>query len=63
MADEYTDISTVEEMSVFCCWEEKGIPEEHFLEIIHLRQANAKSIYSALVECLKEKKRQISKIV
>ena len=63
MADECTDISIVEEMSVFCRWEEKGIPEEHFLEIIHLRQANAESIYSALVECLKEKKLQISKIV
>ena len=49
-------------MSVFCRWEEKGIPEEHFLEI-HLRQANAESIYSALAECLKEKKLQISKIV
>ena len=53
MADECTDILTVEEMSVFCRWEEKGIPDEHFLEIIHLRQANAESIYSALVECLK----------
>ena len=50
-------------MSVFCRWEEKGIPEEHFLEIIHLRQANADSIYSTLVECLTEKKLQISKIV
>ena len=63
MADECTDISTVEEMSVFCRWEEKGITEEHFLEIIHLCQANAESIYSALVECLKDKKLQISKIV
>ena len=63
MADECTDISTVEEMSVFCRWEENGIPEERFLEIIHLRQANAESIYSALVECLKEKKLHISKIV
>ena len=63
MADECTDISTVEEMSVFCHWEEKRIPEEHFLDIIHLCQANAESIYSALVECLKEKKLQISKIV
>ena len=63
MADECTHISTVEEMSVFCRWEEKGIPEEHYLEIIYLLQANAESIYSALIECLKEKKLQISKIV
>ena len=50
-------------MSIFCRWEEKGIPEEHFLKIIHLRQTNAESIYSALIECLKEKKLQISKVV
>ena len=45
MADECTDITTVEEMSVFCRWEEKGIPEEHFLEIVHLRQANAREYF------------------
>ena len=33
------------------------------MEIIHLCQANAESIYFALVECLKETKLQISKIV
>ena len=63
MADECTDVSTVEEMSVFCRWEEGGSPEEHFLEIIHLKRANAESIYSALVECLKEKDLQVSRIV
>ena len=30
MADECTDVATVEEMSVFCHWEEDGMPEEHF---------------------------------
>ena len=30
MADESTDVVTIEEMSVFCCWEEEGSPEEHF---------------------------------
>ena len=63
MADECTDIATIEEMSVFCRWEEEGSPEEHFLEIVHLKQANAESIYSALVECLKEKYLQVSKVV
>ena len=63
MADECTDVATIEEMSVFCRWEEEGSPEEHFLEIVHLKQANAESIYSALVECLKEKNLQVSKIV
>ena len=63
MADECTDVATIEEMSVFCRWEEEGSPEEHFLEIVHLKQANAESIYSALVECLKEKNLQVSKII
>ena len=44
MADNCTDIATIEEMSVFCRWEKGGSPEEHFLEIIHLKQANAESI-------------------
>ena len=30
MADECTDVATIEEMSVFCRWEEDGSPEEHF---------------------------------
>ena len=63
MADECTDVSTVEEMSVFCRWEEGGSPEEYFIEIIHLKQANAESIYTALVECLKGKNLQVSNIV
>ena len=47
MADKCTDVATTEEMSVFCRWEEE--------EIVHLKQANAESIYSALVECLNKK--------
>ena len=30
MADECTDVANIEEMSVFCCWEEEGSPKEHF---------------------------------
>ena len=63
MADECTDLATIEEMSVFCRWEEDGVPEEHFLEIVHLKKADADSIYSALVTCLKEKQLDISKII
>jgi len=33
MADECTDVVTIEEMSVYCRWQEDGVPEEHFLEI------------------------------
>ena len=34
MADECTDVTTIEELSVFCRWEESGVPVECFLEII-----------------------------
>ena len=63
MADECTDITTVEELSVFCRWEEDGLPVEHFLEIIHLRKADAESIHSALIECLKQKNLQVKRMV
>jgi len=63
MADECTDIMTMEEMSVFCQWEEGGIPEEHFLEIVHLKKADAESIYSAFMECPKEKQLEVSRII
>ncbi len=63
MADECTDIACIEELSLFCRWEEDGIPEEHFLEIIHLKKSDATSIYSALIECLKEKNLQVNKII
>ena len=33
MADECTDVTTIEELSVFCRWVEDGQPVEHFLEI------------------------------
>ncbi len=38
MADECTDIACIEELSVFCRWEENGVVKEHFLEIIHLQK-------------------------
>lgn len=60
MADESIDVSCIEELSLCCRWEEGGVPEEHFLEII---QFDAESIYSAVVQCLKEKNLQVSKIV
>ena len=63
MADECTDIATVEELSVYCRWVEDGLPVEHFLEIIHLPKGYAEIIYSALIDCLKEKNLQVKKIV
>ena len=37
MVGECTDVATIEEMSVFCKCEEDGVPEEHVLEIVHLK--------------------------
>ena len=45
MADECNDVVTTEEMSVFCRWEEEVSPEEHVLEIVHLKQANAEYLF------------------
>ena len=63
MADEYTDISTVEELSIFCRWIEDGLPVEHFMEIVPLKKADAATIYFTLVDYLKQKNVQLSKLV
>ena len=54
MADECTNIMTVEELSVFCRWEEDGTPVECFLDIVPLKKADAESKYLALVKCIKD---------
>ena len=63
MADECTDITAVEELSVFCHLEEDGTPVECFLDIVHLKKADADSIYLALVKCIKDKNLQVGNIV
>ena len=55
MANECTDVTTTEELTICCRWVESGIPEEHFIEMLPLKKANAESIYSALVEYCREK--------
>ena len=57
MADECTDVTTVEELSVFCHREEDGLPVELLLEIIHLQPADAESIHTAAIKCLKKGER------
>ena len=42
---------------------ESGVPEEHFIEILLLKKANAESIYSALVEYCREKNIQLGKLI
>ena len=63
MADECTDVTTIEELTSCCRWVESGVPEEHFIEILPLKKANAESIYSALVEHCREKNIQLGKLV
>ena len=36
---------------------------EHFLDIIQLMEADAESTYSALIDCLKQKHLQVSRVV
>ena len=59
MADECTDVNTIEELTICCHWVESGEPEEHFIEILPLKKVNAESIYSALVEYCREKNIQL----
>ena len=61
MADECTDVTTIEEVSNH--FVEDGQPVEHFLEIVPLKATNAKTIYSALIKFMKDKNMQISKHV
>ena len=63
MADECTDVSTVEELSLFFRWIENGEPTEHFIKLLPMKRTDAKSIYSALVECLKSKNIQLSNLI
>ena len=50
MADECTNISVVEELSIFCRWIEDGMPVEHFMGIVPLKKADAATIYTTLVD-------------
>ena len=60
MADECTDVSTVEELSLFCRWIENGEPTDHFIDLLPMKKTDAESVYSVLVECLKSKNIQLS---
>ena len=63
MADECTDVTTVRSWQFVCCWMESGVPEEHFLEILPLKKADAESIYSALVEYCRGKNIQLGRLI
>ena len=63
MADECVDVANIEELSVYCRWVENGVPVEHFMEIFPLKKMNAQSIYSVLLDWLKKKDLQCSKLI
>ena len=63
MADECTDVTTLEELTICCRWMESGASEEHFIEILPLKKANAESIYSALVKYCREKNIQLGRLI
>ena len=63
MADECTDVTTINELTICCRWVESGVPEEHFIEILPLKKANAESIYSALVEYCRKKNIQLGRLI
>ena len=43
MADECTDVATLEEMSIFCRWVENGFPVEYFIDIVPLKSTKAET--------------------
>lgn len=63
LADECTDISTIEELSVVIRWVEDGLPVEHFIELVPLKKADANAIYENLIDCLKKKGLMVSNII
>ena len=62
MAVECTDVTTIAELTN-CHWVESGVPDEHFIEILPLKKANAGSIYSALVEYCGRKNIQLGRLI
>ena len=63
MADECVNVANIEELSVYCRWVENGVQVEHFMEILPMKKTNAHSIYSVLLDWLKKKDLQCSKLI
>ena len=55
MADESTDISFEEELSICGRWLEDGKVVEHFLGLIHVCEVTAEALSQSLFSCLDEK--------
>ena len=63
LADECQDISTQEELSICCRWIVDGYPEEHFLDMLHVKEVNAASITKALTSFMEEKNLDYRRLV
>ena len=63
MVDKCSDVTTIEELTICGRWVESGVPEEHFIEILPLKKANAESINSALVDYCREKNIQLGRLI
>ena len=55
-------VTTTEKLTICCGWGESGVPEEHFIEILPLKNVNAESIYSPLVAYCRETNIQLGKL-
>ena len=53
----------VEELSVFCHWEEDGTPVERYLDIVPLKNADAERHIFSTCKCIKDKNLQVGNIV
>ena len=55
MADESTDVSSKEELSIFGRWIDNGKAVEHFLGIVRAKEVNAEGLAKYLLEFLQER--------
>ena len=55
LADECVDISTTEELSIYCRWIVNGKPEEHFLTVFHITALDAATISDTICTFLESK--------
>ena len=63
MAGECTNVSTIEELSIYCGWIENGKATEHFIEIVPLKNAGAENLHFQLMDCFKKKNIPVSKLI
>ena len=63
MADESTDVSSKEELSICGRWVESGKAMEHFLGIVRAREVDAQSLTQYLLHFLQDKGLDVKKCV